>query len=143
MAGAGHGPRIDDLAGKVDRLSDLVNTLQLQLSNLQSEVKAATPTLAEVGKSVVKIETAIALIQQQVGGFEHLKDQPGTTAKLNTEIELTKKDVGDLKKWQEEVKKSQEEWGRKAWAIIPPVLAVILTGLITFFLNLYFQRPGR
>ena len=53
---------------------------------------------------------------------------------------LLKREVEELKKWREDVKKGEEEWGRKLWMILPPVLAVLISNALTFLFALYVRR---
>src|SRR5439155_22152344 len=51
------------------------------------------------------------------------------------DIGFVRRDVEELKRWQEEVKKRGEEWGRKLWLVVPPILAAALTGLINYLIH--------
>ena len=41
---------------------------------------------------------------------------------------------------QQEVKKAEEEWGRKLWMIVPPVAAVLVSNLLTILIMAYFKN---
>jgi hypothetical protein len=56
------------------------------------------------------------------------------------EIALLQREIDELKKWKEDVKRSEEEWGRKLWMILPPVLAVLISNAITYLLTVYGKK---
>jgi hypothetical protein len=135
--------RIDQLDEAYKKLVGYVEALQVQLNNLQAEVKATGPILLEASKTVAEVKASTTLVGHQIKGLEDLKGQVVAIADLKTEIAVVRstdigfvrKDVEDLKKWQEEVKKRGEEWGRKLWLIVPPILAAALTGFINYLLH--------
>jgi chromosome segregation ATPase len=56
------------------------------------------------------------------------------------EIALLQREIDELKRWKEDVKKREEEWGRKLWMILPPVLAVLVSNAITYLLTVYGKK---
>lgn len=56
------------------------------------------------------------------------------------EIALLQREIDELKKWKEDVKRGEEEWGRKLWMILPPVLAVLISNAITYLLAVYGKK---
>ena len=56
------------------------------------------------------------------------------------EIVLLQREIDELKKWKEDVKRGEEEWGRKLWMILPPVLAVFISNAITYLLAVYGKK---
>lgn len=56
------------------------------------------------------------------------------------DISLLQREIEELKKWKEDVKRREEEWGRKLWMILPPVLAVLVSNAITYLLALYAKK---
>jgi hypothetical protein len=56
------------------------------------------------------------------------------------EIALLQREIDELKKWKENVKRGEEEWGRKLWMILPPVLAVLVSNAITYLLTVYGKK---
>ena len=52
---------------------------------------------------------------------------------------LLKREVDDLKAWREEWKRGSDEFGRRLWMIVPPILAAVvssaLTGLVTDYVR--------
>ena len=135
--------RIDKLDEELKKVSGYVIALQDRVNNLQAEANAASPALTEAVKKVEEMKASAILVGHQIKGLEDLKGQTVAIADLKTEIAVVKstdigflkKDVEDLKKWQEEVKKRGEEWGRKLWLIVPPILAAALTGFINYLLR--------
>ena len=59
---------------------------------------------------------------------------------FDRELALLKREVEELKKWQEDVKKGKEEWGRRLWLIVPAVLAVLISNALTLLISLYFRK---
>ena len=47
------------------------------------------------------------------------------------EIALLQREIDELKKWKEDVKRHEQVWGNKLWMILPPVLAVLVSNAIT------------
>jgi chromosome segregation ATPase len=137
MANPGHGPRLDKLEENLKKLTDLVNDLSRQLSNLQTEVKLALPGLSEAHKSVAEVRESILVIKEQIGGLQHLKQQPEAVSEVKTKIELIGRDIGLLQDWQKEADEDAKEWGRRKWLIVPPVIAAILTAILTVIIQKY------
>lgn len=63
-----------------------------------------------------------------------------TLGEMKINAALLQREIVEFTKWKDDVKKGSEEWGRRAWAVLPPVIAVILSCLLTFFLNRFFSR---
>jgi hypothetical protein len=59
---------------------------------------------------------------------------------FDREVALLKREIEELKKWQDDAKKGQEEWGRKLWMILPPVLAVLVSNALTLAITLYAKK---
>jgi hypothetical protein len=143
MAQPNLNARIDKLDEELKKLFGYVDALQVQLANLQAEVKASGPVLAETSKTVMEVKTSAILVGHQIKGLEELKAQLNAVSDLKTEIAVVKntdvgfvrRDVEQLQQWRDEVKKHGEEWSRKLWLIVPPILAAALTGLINYLIH--------
>jgi hypothetical protein len=59
---------------------------------------------------------------------------------FDREFALLKREVEELRKWQDDIKKGKKEWGRKLWMILPPVLAVLISNALTFIITLYLKK---
>jgi hypothetical protein len=49
-------------------------------------------------------------------------------ASLTTRVAVLESQVGDLRR-------GKEEWGRRLWAILGPILAALLGGVVGYFLH--------
>jgi hypothetical protein len=56
------------------------------------------------------------------------------------EIALLQREIDELKKWREDVKRRDEEWGSKLWMILPPVLAVLVSNAIIYPIAVYAKK---
>jgi cell shape-determining protein MreC len=94
-----------------------------------------------------QVDTHIAQLEALVQNVKSVSDSHADTAKelatlkrdVDREVALLKREVEELKKWQDNVKKNQEEWGRKLWMILPPVLAVLISNALTLAITRYFK----
>jgi hypothetical protein len=71
------------------------------------------------------------LLLQSLRGFDF-----GTIDQRKTDLALARKDLEDLKHWQEQVKSRKDEWGKRIWGLI----AAIIAALVGWALG-YFSRP--
>lgn len=102
---------------RITALERVVDTLIVQLETVAQDVKDLKTLCSEAAKS-----------------FADLKRD------FDREMALVKREVEELKKWQEDIKKGKEEWGRKLWMILPPVLAVLISSALTFLITLYLKK---
>jgi uncharacterized protein YaaN involved in tellurite resistance len=131
-----------------DTLSQRIDALQQGLNQrvdvLQEEVKTASTKSEIAAKDFAGLEKAVALLEQALGTMEHLKQQPVAIADLKGEfqnaINLLKRDIEDLTNWQEEVKQRDREFRSKAWMLVPPILAAILSSTLTGLIGYYFLK---
>ena len=68
------------------------------------------------------------------------KDHNALRRETDREIALLKREIDELKKWKDHVKRKEEEWGRKLWMILPPVLAVLISNAITLLITIYVKK---
>ena len=68
------------------------------------------------------------------------KDHADLRRTTDREIALLQREIDELKKWKEDVKRGEEEWGRKLWMILPPVLAVLVSNAITYLIAVYGRK---
>ena len=71
---------------------------------------------------------------------ETAKDLAVLHRDCDRELALLKREVEELRKWRDDVKKGEEEWGRKLWMILPPVLAVLISNALTLAISLYLRK---
>lgn len=95
---------------RVTTLERRVDVLTTQLGALKDQVVVVRDLHAESAKE-------LALLKREV----------------DRELALLKRDVEDLKK-------GREEWGRRLWMILPPVLAVLISTALTLLITLYFKK---
>ena len=102
---------------RVSALERLVEGLTARLASLVKEVDALDDRGSEAGKELVALK----------------RD-------FDREVALFKREVEELKKWQDDAKKEKEEWGRKLWMILPPVLAVLISNALTLAITLAIKK---
>jgi chromosome segregation ATPase len=68
------------------------------------------------------------------------KDHADLKRTTDREIALLQREIDELKKWREDVRRGEEEWGRKLWMILPPVLAVLVSNAITYLIAIYSRK---
>ncbi len=105
------------LTERVTGLERVVEAHGVRLGALDKELDASNKRHAEVAK-------ALALLKPN----------------FDLTVALLKREVEELSKWRDEVKKSEEEWGRKLWMILPPVLAVLVSNALTFAIAFYVKK---
>jgi hypothetical protein len=62
------------------------------------------------------------------------------SADLARHMALLQREVDDLRKWKDEVKKEREERGRKLWMLMPPLLAAALSSIATALITYYLRK---
>ena len=102
---------------RVTALERIVDTHTFRLDALVKEVDALNYSQSEAAKE-----------------FAALKRD------FDREIALLKRKMDGVMKWQDDEKKGKEEWGRKLWMIVPPVLAVLISTAITLVITLYIRK---
>jgi len=84
------------------------------------------------------IEGEVATIQTALSGAN--KELAELMRESGLEIALLKREAAELRKAQDEFKRQNEEWGRKLWMILPPVLAVFISNALTLLISLYLRK---
>jgi predicted nucleic acid-binding Zn-ribbon protein len=146
--------KVNELSQKFDRLQEFANAVQLQLANLSPEAKAAGLTAADAEKSVIKLETAlakietnIALMVQQIGAMDHLKQQPSAVSDLKADVQknvaLLNREIEELKEWQAEKKQEEKDSKSRTWMLVPPIIAAILSSSLTVLLTLLISKLNK
>lgn len=108
----------------------MAQTLTERVTALERVVDTHATRLAAVERYVRRVDNAQAL------GTNLLTD---LKREFDRDTALLKREVEDLKAWREEWKRGSDEFGRRLWMIVPPILAAVvssaLTGLITYLLR--------
>ena len=102
-----------------------------RLTALERLVDAHTTRLDALVKEVDALHNALTEMAKEVAALR--RDFDREAALLNREVE-------ELRKRQDEEKKGKEEWGRKLWMIVPPVLAVLISTALTLVITLYVKK---
>jgi hypothetical protein len=121
---------------KIDDLTRLVSGLVEQFRALDGELSGVVAEKGELAKEVGSFGKSLAVFEQQVKDIRVWKDGFGTIDQLKIDIALLRKETEELKKWQEEVKKQKDEWGRRLWALTGPLLGAVVGWALA-----YFSRP--
>ena len=99
---------------KIDDLKDAVTTLAERVNNLVKELTALNGVHAETAKTVAEIRR-----------------------EYDKEIALLKKDIEGMTKWKDDLKREQDEHGRRLWAFGPNVagaiINVVLAAIVAYF----------
>jgi len=122
------------LTDKFNELSDLVATLTGQVTTLRQEVEGIGTEQGKAGESISELRTALDSLVLQMTELKGWKDSVGSLGEIKVGIAVLKRRTDELEGWKDDVKKQGEEWGRKLWMIVPPIIA----GILTFLLGYYF-----
>ena len=93
---------------KIDDLKDAVTTLAERVNNLAKEMNALNGAHSETAKTVAEIRR-----------------------EYDKEIALLKKDIEGMTKWKDDLKREQDEHGRRLHAFGPSLLGALVGGIIT------------
>ncbi len=77
------------------------------------------------GEKIDETVTVVAVLQEQVKALER---QGSSLRNLELKVAL-------LEHRLDKLEMGNEEWGRRAWAIVGPVVGAILGGLVGYFLR--------
>ncbi len=114
-----------------DRVEDLVKlaaTLTEQVGNLQKELKSISIDGSALGRGMADLRTNVALLERQSSEWKYIKDQLEVLATLKITIALIEQNVDELRK-------TKEEWSRRAWALAGPILGAVVGVLLGYFLR--------
>lgn len=86
-----------------------------------------------------KIDELYRLLDQLVGrvntierDLEHISER---VEKLRTADEDLRLRVHTLEREAGDIKKSREEWGRRAWALVGPLVGAVIGGIVTYLVK--------
>ena len=86
-----------------------------------------------------KIEELIRLVTQLVSRVDKIE---GDVDWATDWVEKLRTTVEDVRNWQStakqdigELKKAQEEWGRRAWSLVVPIVTAIAGGVVGYLLK--------
>lgn len=97
-----------------------------RLTILERVIGAYESRLDIYTKEVYAIRDVLRALEKEHADLKRTTDR---------EIALLQREIDELKKWKEDVKRGEEEWGSKLWIILPPVLAVLVSNAITYLLT--------
>lgn len=122
MAGPTNTERIHQLEGKLPDIAARQLAQAKQLDDLEDELKTAQASNADHEKRLIVAEkdiSANASLKETVGGLDKRQ--------LATEKELEA-----IKHRLAELEKRNEAWTNRLWMILPPLVAVLATFLLTY-----------
>jgi hypothetical protein len=107
--------------------------------------QSATERLTALERIVDAQTTRLDLLFREADALdaslsEAAKDLVAWKRDSDREIALLKREVEELKKWQDEARKGREEWGRQLWMIVPPILAVLISAALTLVITLTVKK---
>jgi hypothetical protein len=128
VAGKTNTEKINDLEITVAILSSQVTNVQAQLDGIGGEQGKAADSLAD-------FKTQVVLLHQHVSELKAWRESFGSITDMKTEVALLKRESDELKGWKDDIKRKEEERGRKIWMLVPPILAAILSSGLTAILT--------
>ena len=121
---------------KVDDLTKLASGLVEQMRAFEGRLEGSASHQAEVSREIGSFGKSLAVIEQQLKDLRSWKDGFGSVDQLKIDLALLRKELDELKRWQEEVKKQKDEWGRRLWALFSAIVVALIGWAIG-----YFSRP--
>ena len=100
----------------------------MHLDALKRDIEVVTATHEQTSKNLGDVKTSVAVVGQQIDEVNRWKLELGPIADLKSEIAILKRDI-------EELKKTHDEWGRRLWAMVGPLLGALVGALLTYFLR--------
>jgi len=123
------------LEDKVDDLTKLVATLTQQVRTLEAQLDGITTERADLAREVGANGRSLAVLEQQLKELRGWKDGFGSVDELKVEQALTRHDLEELKKWQEEIKKQTDEWSRRIWTLISGIIIALVSLAVGYYLR--------
>ena len=111
---------------KVNYLSNLVSTLTEQVKALDADMKGQVAEHSRTAQALGDLKNAVVRLQEQMSELLRWKGEIGTLTTLQTDIAVLKRDV-------EKLEKVKEEWGRRVWAMVGPVLGAVVGWVLGYF----------
>jgi hypothetical protein len=118
--------RIDDLTKLVAGHVEQFRALDGQLSGIVAEK-------AELAREVGAYGKSLAVFEQQLKDLRGWRDSFGTIDQLRVDLALVRKEIGELKTWQDDVKKKSGEWGKRFWALFVALLVAAAGWALGYF----------
>jgi len=91
---------------------------------LQAEFKESIAHHARTDKALADLNTSLALLGQQIAELNAWKAQLRFLDDVRVEVAVQRRDLDEMRQWR-------QERSRKLWLILPPVLAALLSSLLT------------
>ncbi len=120
---------------EVKKLPDLIRTLTGQVATLRQEMEGIGTEQGKAGESITQLKITLDALVLQMTELKGWKDSVGSLAEMKVGIAVLTQRTDELEGWKDDVKKQGEEWGRKLWMIVPPIMAAILTFLLGYYLG--------
>ena len=129
------------LEDKVEDLTKITSTTTSRVDRVEDDVAKVISEHGDTARSVVELKIHVPLLNEQVAELRTWRGASATDqVAANLEIALLKVKVEELRSWRDEARKQQEEWSRKLWMIVPPVIAAILSSVLTAWATYFLRR---
>ena len=117
------GARIDDLV-------DLTRALSSQIEVHDTQIKGIIEGLKQGTDTTEGHTSKITIIEQQLNIID-LKGCAAAITAIEKELIAIRNDLSSLKSWKDDQKKERDETSRRAWALLPNLLAAVVGGLVS------------
>lgn len=124
MAGPDNTTRIQTLENKLHNISSRLDVHDVEL-------KAVTGLVEKGGARGDRHHDQITVVEQKILVLDTLTGTRKDIAEIREELVGIKRDVAANTKWQEDEKERQETWQSRFWMILPPVIAAVLSSVLT------------
>ena len=128
MAAKTNTEKIDDLLALTANLSSRLDVHDEQIKGIVEGLKKGADTTEGHTSKITVIEQQLVLVD--------LKGCAAAITVIEQELVAFKKDLESLKSWKDEQKKERDEFWRRAWALLPNLLAAVVGGLISLGIGL-------
>lgn len=125
---------------EIKELLKLSEMFKVQFEAIKGSIEALTVEKASMAKSLGDLTTATALHRHELDALKGWQNSFGTMTDVKTDIALLERETDELKAWKDDLKKQQEEWGRKVWMLVPPIVAALLSSALTGFITYLLRR---
>ncbi len=123
------------LEDKVDDLTKLVATLTQQVRTLEDQLNGTVTERADLAREVGSNGRSLAVFEQQLKELRGWKDGFGSVDQLKIEQALIRHELNEFKKWQDEIKKQDDETGRRIWTLISGIIIALVALIAGYYLR--------
>jgi hypothetical protein len=120
---------------RIEILESQAATFTSRLDVHDSQIEGLTEALTKSRDTTEGHTAKITVVEQQLLLLVDLKAAMAAVASIEKEFVAIKKDVENLGKWKEELKKERDEASRRWWAFGPNIMAALI-GAFFVLLNI-------